>query len=139
MKNIFLLFTLLLTFTACDKKEKPRTHYVSATLRNSNFYSSGDLLHTHRNPAVPDLQIEATMASGATLKIWMNDFSGNLVTFPFDSITSGASYLGPTPSVELPAVHGSVTILTVTPDITGIFHFTLPDSMLIVGNFNIAP
>lgn len=140
MKNIFLLFILsILTITACKKKETPSTRYISAKIGTANFYTSGTLVTRQRNPTNPNLQFEGVMSTGATMKFWVNGFTDQLLTFPIDGISSGASYLGPTPSIELQAVHGNLVFLTVTPDITGTFEFTCSDSSVVVGEFNIAP
>jgi hypothetical protein len=137
-----LLFTLglLLTVTACKKKEEIPDNYITASVGAFRFFASGSTVTTEKGLAgASSLEVMGVMSNGATLKIWIKNYSGTLVTLPLDSVSASASFLPVTPSVEMAAVHGTLTIKKVTPVLAGTFIFTCPDSSVVDGNFSVLP
>lgn len=140
-RNIIVLFTLALLLVSCNKRETPKVRFVSANADNYMFFSTGTMLkRTKTNSGTgPALVVEGIMASGATMKFYIDGYTGALDTFMLDSIQSVATYLSPTPAVETYSVRGHFIITKSTPDLIGEFSFVCSDSTKVVGTFNLAP
>lgn len=138
-----IIITLLLTtvLASCKKKDDTIEPFVAAKTGNFNFFASGKMVTSTKTPSGVNQasEIQGVMPSGATIKLWMRNFSGMLETYPLDSTLASASYTPETPSVEKISVHGSLTITSVTPAIRGTFTFTCPDSSVVSGDFGVNP
>ncbi len=142
MKNLLLLaLPLLLTLNGCKKKENKTDPFVTATAGNFQFYSSGKMVTTSKDPAgtYNSLNIEGLMPSGATIKLWIKNYSGRLESLSMDSTDASASYLPVTPSIEVRSVHGTLTVTSAEPMFSGTFTFTCTDSTVVTGNFSVNP
>lgn len=136
--SIFIALTAL-TISSCKKKDTSNNHFISAKIESFTFYASGNFLKVSKNVTAPTLVIEGLMTQGNTLKLNINSFTGVPGTYQLDGSDGTASYLPETPSIEVASVHGTYTISSVTPDITGTFNFTCTDSTVVIGAFSIAP
>jgi hypothetical protein len=142
MKKLLLLtLPLLLTLNGCKKKENNTDPFVSAKAGLYTFYSSGKMVTSSKTAggSYNSVDIEGLMPSGATIKLWIKAFSGRLDTLQMDSTDASASYLPPTPSVEVTAVHGTLIFTSAEPMISGDFSFVCTDSTLVTGKFSIKP
>lgn len=141
-RRLYILpILLLLLLSACRKKEQIPENFITATADGIRFFASGKTVTTNRAVAGTSSQLEITgvMASGSTMTLWIRNFTGTLVALSMDSTEASGSYLPETPSVEYASVHGVLTIKTVTPTITGTFHFVCVDSTVVDGNFSALP
>jgi hypothetical protein len=141
-RRLYILpFLLLFLFSACRKKEQLPENFITATANGTRFFASGKTVTTNRAVAGTSspLEIQGVMASGSTMKLWIRNYTGTLVDLSMDSTDASGSYLAETPSVEYASVHGVLTIKTVTPTITGTFHFVCVDSTVVDGNFSALP
>jgi len=141
MKNFFFAPLLVLLAVAGCKKEEKIEPVVTAKAGNFQFYSSGKMVTSHKDAATTysSVDIEGLMANGASLKIWINTYTGRLDTLAItpDSTSVAASFLPPTPAIESEAIHGSLIILSVTPSFSGTFSFTCSDSTQVTGTFKV--
>lgn len=140
MKQLSLLVFCLIALAACRKDEK-HTAQISAKAGTLDFYASGGLVtgakeaHGTLNVA----HIEGSMPNGATIKLWIKDYTGRLEVYEVDSVHGDAAYVPPTPSVEKAAARGFITIKSVTPRFAGLFYFKCEDSTEVSGVFDIDP
>lgn len=142
MRKFFLL-TLLsaAAITSCKKNDKKIDPEVSAKAGKAIFYSSGKMVTSHKDAmgSYNSATIEGLMSDGATLRLWIRSYSEELDTFAMDSTGASATYLPPTPSVEVKAVRGTLIILSTTPVYSGSYNFVCSDSTVVTGTFKINP
>jgi hypothetical protein len=142
MKRYILLTSIaLVTLASCGKKDKPVDPEVSARIGNFVFYSSGKMVTAKREASVPSgpVSIEGLMSNGATLRLWIRSYVEKPGILNMDSTDAAATYLPPTPSLEVRAVRGTLSITQVTPVVTGTYFFVCNDSTAVNGSFKINP
>jgi hypothetical protein len=138
---IILTIILLFTVSACKKKEVIPDPFISATADNYSFFASGKTVSSYKSVmgTYTSLQIEGVMASGASMTLWIKNYSGTLDSLSLDSTTASATYLPVTPSVSVTSVYGKLVIKSVTPALTGNFEYTCTDSTKVKGSFRVIP
>jgi hypothetical protein len=136
---LIILLPLLFTFSACKRDAADPDPYISAKAGTYPFYASGKFITTTKNAAgsYNSLEILGVMANGATVKLWIKNYSGALDSLALDSVNAAASYLPPIPSIEALAVHGNLVITNATPQLKGRFTFTCTDSTVVIGDFSV--
>ncbi len=140
LSRISLVLTCALA--ACGKKEQPIEPFVSATAGSFKFYSSGQMVTNAKTTVGPttSMLIQAVMpGSGATLTLWIKNYSGALDTISIDSLHAAATWLPPTPSIETRSVSGTLIITESTPAYKGIFNFICSDTTRVQGEFKVPP
>jgi hypothetical protein len=141
MNRLSPVFVLCCLLAACGKREKPIEPYINAVAGAEKFYTSGKMVTTTKGTAgaTPSMLIEGVMPNGATIKIWIKNYTGALDTLSMDSTDATGSYLPPTPSIEAPGVSGVLIVTEATPAFKGIFEFKCIDSTRVKGDFKVAP
>lgn len=143
MKNFSTFFLLTICMlVACRRKEKPVEPYVAATAGTYKFFSSGQLVKTEKGTygAHPSYYIEAvTPSGGATIKLWIRNYSGALDTLDLDSTDAAASFIPETPSIEKLAAYGKLIVTETTPTFRATFDFICTDTTRVYGDFKVAP
>lgn len=141
MKKQTRLFVLCCLLAACGKREKPIEPYINAVAGAEKFYTSGKMVTTAKgtNGTNPTMQIEGVMPNGATIKLYIKNYTGALDTLAMDGSDVSGSYLPPTPSIEAPGVWGALIVNEATPAFKGTFEFKCVDSTIVRGDFKVAP
>ena len=140
-KYIILTSIALISLASCRKKDDTIDPEVSAHIGNYVFYSSGKMVTAKREASVPSgpVSIEGLMSNGATLRLWIRSYVERPGILNLDSSDAAATYLPPTPSIEVRSVRGILNITQVTPVVTGTYFFVCTDSTAVNGSFKINP
>ena len=142
VKVASVIFVFFASLSACKKKESEKqtsSPFLSATLSvGGAFSSTGSAVQTNKNNAYPHpyVEVKGTGASGEFLFVWIYSYTGALGTFAMGSTSYGGVYKAPSASTGSPSVYGTLTITSVTPDLTGSFSFTCADSTHVSGTFS---
>ncbi len=147
MKNLPRFSVLFLAIAvlsgACTKKSAPRTtstYFVSATISGgSPYYSSGSNVTT-TGTSGGNVKISSYVPVGTSdrqLEFYFIAYPGTVGTYPLNGVSQGAIYAGVSPEIGRSAVHGTLTLTSVTPDIIGTYNFTCTDSTLVSGSFDV--
>lgn len=140
MTKRFLAISILSVWVlwGCNK-EKKQDPYITAKAGVDEFYASGGRVtrNTQKYSSYTSATVEGTAGNGATIRLWIKDFTGKLEVYQLDSTEGAATYLPPTPSIEKPSARGFVYIQTVTPRLTGFFFFKCIDSTEVSGMFGV--
>lgn len=137
-----MLATLLaISLLGCGKKEVLPDPYISAFADDFPFFASGEQISTYKSDGgtYTSLEIEGVMASGATMKLWVRNFSGALDSVSLDSTGGSATFLPITPSVAVTSLYGKLVITSATPTLDGRYEFTCTDSTKVSGTFRVLP
>ncbi len=132
--------TLLLLY-GCNKKENIPAPYITAFADDFPFFASSAQVSTFKSDGgtYTSLEVTGVMGSGATMKLWIRNYSGALDTLSMDSTGASATFLPVTPSVEVKSSYGQLIITSSTPTLKGEFDFTCNDSTKVKGSFQVIP
>jgi len=140
---VLSIFCVVTALIGCKKETASKTttsHFVLATVSSSGgaFSSSGDMVKTTKNAGspFPYVEVNGTSPSGARISVWIYSYTGAVGTYTMDGTNYGGTYRPTATTSPIQSVYGSLTVSTVTPNLTGSFNFTCSDSTVISGTFD---
>jgi hypothetical protein len=143
MKSLARISTWMLiaavAIAACTKPKAKTTsaHYLSMSSPSVGAFYSGGTSVQASGATGAKIVIEGESVGGSRVLIYINPYNAVVGPYAVSGTMIGGAYHSAAEDTIISAVHGTITLTAVSPDIIGTYSYTGSDSSVFTGSFNV--